>query len=737
MTAGKVASVALLQSLGRPLDYSIDERATPLRIGALVEVPLRSSTARGIVVDIKKSTEFASLKPIGRTIEPSALTAQLMQLAQWMAAYYCCRLDQILKCTIPSHVREERHERLPLVLMRKKTVAILRSWCQEHRAKVPKQAAIIDCLLITSKGILVSEVLKRAGVTRSPLNALVEKGLVEVKYLPQSELFATEHEYFTSKAKTLSSEQAAALSQLSLSIDEQKFCVHLLHGVTGSGKTEVYLQAITRVLNRGKKVLILVPEISLTPQTVERFKSRFTQKLAVIHSKIPPNQRSKLWREMTSGSIDVVIGARSAVFCPLHPLGLIIVDEEHEASYKSEQLPYYHARDVLEQRAKIEKAVLLLASATPSMESYQKAVSGESSLLELHTRAADAKLPELKLVNMSTDAEKVGVPLLSKELLSALEGCRSRGEQGLLFLNRRGYRSSLICLSCQMSVQCPDCDVSLTYHLEGKALCCHFCGKTTGLPKCCPHCHHEELTFRGWGTQHVEQGLKRCLPGLRVLRVDRDTTEGEGALEKMLHAFSTGKADVLIGTQMIGKGHHFPAVTLAGILNPDHGLHIPDFRASERLFQTLLQVAGRSGRSSLPGKVLIQTHHPEHELFTLALKGDYKTFFKQEIEIRKNFHYPPSLHLIKCLMKGDEPIALQRAIEVYHQLVADVLPPQVLISPPMPSPRARLQTAFRFQFIIKTARVLPVTRRLAAAAAKQKLSSSHALYIDVDPLTLS
>lgn len=733
--SGQVARVAILQSLGQPLDYLVNP-LEKVEIGSLVQIQLRNRSTQGIVVQLVSSSPHAKLKSIEKVLHQAAISKPLLRLVQWVSAYYCCRLDQVLKCALPKKLGQEQPERLPLVIKKKRPLRALRLWCQENRAKLPKQAAVLDALLAKSGNPLLAQIAKEAGVSRSPIDSLVEKQLIEISFLPQGEQAAIEHEYFLSKPKILNDEQAIALEAIAESMREDRFKTHLLHGVTGSGKTEVFLQATSNALEAKKRVLILVPEISLTPQTVERFKSRFSQRLGVIHHRIKPKERLELWKQIADGQIEVVIGARSAIFCPLHPLGLIILDEEHEASYKSEQLPYYHAREVLQQRALIEKATLVLASATPSLETYHRAMKGEIGCLVLTKRASSAALPALQLVDMSREQERFGGgPLLSSSLLRAIQERLSRGEQSLLFLNRRGYRSSLMCQSCQKTQQCPHCDISLTFHLNKRALCCHFCGKQQPMPK--PQCScGGSLSFKGWGTQHVEQSLKRCLPNARVLRADRDTTQHPGELENLLLQFATGKADVLIGTQMIGKGHHFPAVTLVGVLNPDHGLHIPDFRAGERLYQAITQVAGRAGRAALSGQVLIQTHLPDHELYQLLLKADYNTFYKKEIASREFFQYPPTLHLIRCLIRSDEIKAAEKAADALHRLASAQLPSQVLLSLPQIAPRGRLQDFHRVQFLIKTERVIPITRILHEICQNLR-SKNVAVCIDVDPDSLS
>lgn len=730
----KVARIAILQSLGQPLDYLIGE-IQKIQVGSFVQVPLRNQTARGIVVELTSSSPHSNLKKIERLIHSSGISKPLLQLVQWLSLYYCCRLDQILKCALPANLGQEITERSPLIVKRKRPLRDLRRFCEENRVKLPKQVAVIDCLLALRGVPLVSTVMKKAKVSRSPIDALAEKKVIEVLSMPLKEQFAIDHEYFISKPKLLNQEQEKALLAISASIDQDRPDTHLLHGVTGSGKTEVFLQATQIALQKGKKVLILVPEISLTPQTVERFKSRFSQKLGVIHYRIKPKEKLKIWQQLTDGEIDVVIGARSAIFCPLHPLGLIVLDEEHESSYKSDQLPYYHAREVLQKRAQIEKATLILASATPTLQTYHRAKQGEIGHQVLSKRAALAQIPPIKMIDMTQESEKFGGgPLLSNSLIKALKERGERGEQSLLFLNRRGYRSSLMCQNCQQAIQCSNCDISLTYHLQDKALCCHFCGMRRALINTCPQCKGN-LTFRGFGTQHIEQSLRHCLPQARVLRADRDTTEAEGALERILLQFSTGKADVLIGTQMIGKGHHFPAVTLVGILNPDHGLHIPDYRASERLFQTITQVSGRAGRAALSGQVMLQTHHPDHELYQMIAQGDFAQFYEQEMISRSLFQYPPSLHLVRCLIRSENIEEAKALGEELFALAKDQLPSTVLLSPPQPAPQARLQSHHRYQFLIKTKKVIPVSRLLFGICQTLR-SRKGTVSIDVDPENL-
>ena len=471
----------------------------------------------------------------------------------------------------------------------------------------------------------------------------------------------------------------------------------------------MYLQAIDRALQLKKGVLFLVPEIALTGQMIERLRGRFQEKIAILHCRLSEGERHDAWHHMREGKAMIAIGARSAIFSPIQNLGLIIVDEEHEPSYKqSDEAPAYHGRDVAVMRGKLLGATVLLGSATPSVESYHNAQRGKYKLSVLKGRADSATLPEVTVVDMKEEtAKNKGFTLFSSPLIKAIEERVRIGEQVILFLNRRGYHTSQMCSACAHVLQCPHCDTNLTFHLGDNVLACHLCDhRLTPPPKCCPSCKVEgSLKFKGAGTEMVERALHALLPEIRTLRLDADTTRHKGSHEILFKSFRAGKADVLIGTQMIAKGLHFPQVTLVGVLNADGSLQIPDFRASETVFQLLTQVAGRSGRGALRGEVIIQTHLPQHPIIDLAKEQNYEGFFAQEIALRELFRYPPFTHLVKITFRGKDPQKVQESAEDLRLKLIMQLPADFEILPLVPCGHAKIKGDFRFQFIIKAEKI--------------------------------
>lgn len=730
-----VASVFLDDALERPLDYLIPIEWQGLLLpGMRVKVPVRNSIRLATVFEIKEKSSHGALKTLYEAIsEKPYLSAELFKLARFVANYYCAPLRKVLKVILPPSVRTGAKSKEQLFIQSSLTANELKSLCETLRQKHPKQVQILDELLKTPKGVLLTLLMQRAKVTRSSVETLIKKGILTCNKVETSTQ-KLEHEYFPTKPKILNSEQQSALASIQTALSSSTFQTHLLLGVTGSGKTEVYLQAIQAALEQGKAVLFLVPEIALTSQTIERLKGRFKEKIAILHHRITPKERRVAWEEIREGKIPIVVGARSAIFSPVSNLGLIVVDEEHEASYKqSDEMPHYHARDVAVMRGKIENAVVLLGSATPALESYHNALSGKYKLHLLQTR--HSQLPKVYLVDMHREFTKAkGFTLFSQQLLDAIEMRLSKGEQTLLFLNRRGYHTARLCLSCNHTFECPHCDVSLTYHLAENCLSCHLCAhRLSPLPRYCPSCGKEEdFKFRGAGTEMVERTLHALFKEIRTLRIDADTTRHKGSHEQLLKQFKAGKADVLIGTQMIAKGLHLPAVTLVGVLNADTGLQIPDFRASETIFQLLTQVAGRSGRDALQGEVIIQSQLVDHPAIALAKEQNYQAFYALEIEMRKNFHYPPFSHLVKLSFSGsDEKKVEQYALHIRSHLLQQ-LPPSFELFPVIASGHARVKTKFRFQFLIKAEKLQPLLTLLPSLQAEK---SAVYLSVDVDPLS--
>jgi primosomal protein N' (replication factor Y) len=523
--------------------------------------------------------------------------------------------------------------------------------------------------------------------------------------------------------------------------------VFLLHGVTGSGKTEVYLQAIAHALEQGKGAIVLVPEISLTPQTVERFKARFSSGplktlVAVLHSHLSAGERHDEWHKIRQGRARIVIGARSAIFAPVDPLGLIIVDEEHEHTYKQEESPRYHARDVAIVRGNMEGATVVLGSATPSLESYYNAVKGKYRLLEMLQRADDKKMPYVRVVDMRQTLRKgKGIPIFSPQLKEAIQQRLERAEQTILFLNRRGYSTSLQCAVCGYVAECPNCSISLTYHRQEQKLLCHICGHTGKVPSVCPNpkCRNPEIRYQGLGTQKVEEMLAKLFPRARVRRMDSDALKRKDDFRRILGDFRTGKIDILLGTQMIAKGLHFPNVTLVGIVYADMALHQSDFRAGERTFQLLTQVAGRAGRGDIEGEVFVQAFTPFHPAIQFARRHDFKGYYEQEMEFREQLKYPPVSRIAMLTLKGRNEDKVKFSAEHLKKTLEKELQDlgtALVIAGPGPAPLLRAETYYRYQIMLRIQRMSVLSKKLAALLPRISLPEDVTLSVNIDPTDL-
>jgi primosomal protein N' (replication factor Y) (superfamily II helicase) len=706
----------------KPLDYGVPpELIATVAEGTRVGVPVRGKRRTGTVAKVKSKPAFDKVLPISEVLSDT-LPSDLLELATWMSRYYFAPMNTVFRTLLPGVVRRETKPKEQLVVRPKATRESLRATCASLQEKAPAQARALEVLLAQRGEILLTELLEQADTTRSTLTTLEKNGLIALSKIAIDRSPLTDAAYFKSKPKKLNPDQAAALAKIN---NATGFHTFLLYGVTGSGKTEVYLQAIDKVLAEGKNVIMLVPEIALTGQTVERFRSRFEGQLALLHHRLSDGERADEWQRLRTGRARIAIGPRSAIFSPLPDLGLIIVDEEHEGSYKqSDGSPYYNARDLAVVRGRISGATVILGTATPSLESYTNCTRGKYTLLSLPIRADNAQLPTVRLLPF----QKGRGSLLSDDLLTAIEKRFKIGEQTLLFLNRRGYHSMQWCSECKEPLRCPHCDLSLTFHRGPNTLACHLCAYALSPPPThCPICRSETLAFRGAGTEQVERALHAIFPDLRTLRVDADTTRHKGSHEKLLRQFRTGKADLLIGTQMIAKGLHFPQVTLVGVLNADISLHIPDFRSSERLFQLITQVAGRAGRGQLAGEVLIQTRMPENPTLLQAAAQDYDAFYASEIEVRRAFNYPPFSHLIKITVSGEDAALAQKTAESLHNALN--LPDQIL--PVVPCGYAKIKDRYRFQFLIRGTNVYAINAHLSTLT----LPRNPRITIDIDPLS--
>ena len=722
--------VYLDQNLQRPLDYSVpSELVSQVAVGMRVEVPLKSKTVKGTIAALKKTSPFSSVRSILKIISMrSELSVQQWKLAEWMSHYYATTMQKVLRCFIPPNVRNETKEKTKIFLTLAKSHEKTLLGCQTLRTKAPKQAEALELILKYPKGVFLSDLGKT--ISRGSIQTLIEKKWILSRQIVASSESELEDEFFQTVPKILNQEQESALKSIESSLIKDAFSSHLIHGVTGSGKTEVYLQAIAKTLELNKSVILLVPEIALTSQTIERFRARFSEKLAVLHHKRSLGERSSSWEDLRSGKIRIAIGARSAIFCPIQNLGLIIVDEEHDGSYKqTDEMPCYQARDISVMRAHFEECTVVLGSATPSIESMYNAEVGKYVLHSLSKRATKANLSKVHVIDMKQALDKNGgFTHFSSELLEAIKERVEKGEQTLLLLNKRGYHRMQLCLECRSPIKCPHCDISLTFHKQENTLKCHMCNFFLPPARNCPNCNAKSsLEFKGFGTEHVERSLKAIFPSVRTLRMDRDTTKKKDSHEILFKQFRSHKADVLIGTQMIAKGFHFPSVTLVGVLNLDASLTIPDFRSPENVFQLLIQVAGRAGREELPGEVFLQTFMPDHPIISLAKRQDYNAFYQREIEERKAFGSPPFSRFCKLVISSKEKTkAHQTAVDLCEALKKEVL---CKVFPVTPSGHAKIKGLYRFQFLIKAKSIAQISSNL------KKIPPSNSIKIDVDPLS--
>jgi primosomal protein N' (replication factor Y) len=799
-----VARVTLEIALRREFDYLIPpEFADRIEVGSRVKVPFGARQVMGVVTALLADSPHTNLRPILRVVgRQGIVTPKVLRLARWIGEYYCCPPEIALKSVLPEAVRREEEgwrERLWVRVAPR----------DGELPKLTKRQQDIWNLVHERRALPLQELLRLTGSTTETVRRLEDKGLVAIApEIDERDPYANE-QILPTQPLQLNDEQSRALTAIVAAMDQRpagslpavpsetgrgqkgRNCrrdaggTFLLHGVTGSGKTEVYLQVIAHALEQGKGAIVLVPEISLTPQTVERFKARFSSGplrtlVAVLHSHLSAGERHDEWHKIRQGRARIVIGARSAIFAPVEPLGLIIVDEEHEHSYKQEEMPRYHARDVAVVRGQMEGAAVVLGSATPSLESYHNARRGKYTLLELPSRVDDKRMPVVRVVDMRQEMrQQKGPPIFSQPLKEAIALRLDRREQVILFLNRRGYATSLQCPQCGYVAQCPNCSVSLTYHRKMQRLLCHICGHNDAAPTVCPEvkCRNPAIRYCGLGTEKVEDTLGKLFPRARIRRMDSDTLKRKEDYRRVLGDFQTGKIDLLVGTQMIAKGLHFPNVTLVGIIHADLSLHIPDFRAGERTFQLLTQVSGRAGRGDVEGEVFVQSFTPFHPAIQYARRHDYLGFYEQEMEFREQLKYPPATRIALVTVKGrnedkvkftaehlrdvvqraargePEPDAAAPAPLTEGDLFAAAQAPgaaggpppgaepagfgDLIVSGPAPAPLARAETHYRYQLMLRTRAMSRLSHLLAQRLPQLKLPEDVTFVVDVDPVNLA
>jgi primosomal protein N' (replication factor Y) len=725
-------------------DYEVPV-GMPVKPGCRVRVPLRRAASVGTVLALREVTGEVSkfaIRPIQALVEPEPLiTPVLLRTGEWIAQYYGCGMETVVKSLLPESVRTEENSaktRRVAVLDGKPAEEVM----EKLSRRAPRQHAILTVLVHAPEMRMAVADLGdgAAGVLKSMEKAgLLRIETEDVRRDPEADGV---EDVVESAPLALNPEQQVALEAILGRMAEEKPKPVLLLGVTGSGKTEVYLQAAQRAIDRGKTVLVLVPEISLTPQTVRRFKSRFAalkDQVAVLHSNLSQGERFDEWHRIRKGQARIVIGARSAVFAPLPNLGLILVDEEHENTYKQETVPRYHGRDVAVLRAAFEGCAIVLGSATPSLESWQNTVAGKYDLLRLDRRADGQSMPLVRVVDMKLEAtrHKGGLPILSEKLRAALEKRLETGEQSILFLNRRGFARSLQCPACAHVCECPHCTVALTYHRTDERLMCHVCGYQSMVPRRCPNCNDTAILLQGFGTQKVEDVMAKLLPKARIARIDADAMRRKHALRDSLHAFKARKIDILIGTQMIAKGLHFPNVTLVGILNADVGLHVPDFRAGERTFQLITQVAGRAGRGDLEGEVIVQTFTPHSPSIQFARRHDFDGFAEQELAMRGHLDFPPYSHCAVLTSRSTHERRAEFSLQTLRLRLLEDLPAGVSVTDVMPSPLIKAHGQFRFQITLRSRMARPLTRHVQSVLGKTTLPEDVTVVFDMDALSFS
>ncbi len=594
-------------------------------------------------------------------------------------------------------------------------------------------------ILLDNEIVSVSDMQRFAGVTASVLDTLSKHGYISYKSLEIKRNPLKDKHFERTEPLSPTEDQAHALAFLKKQLDCSNFQETLLHGITGSGKTEVYLQLISHCFLLGKKAILLVPEISLTPQMVERFVSRFGNRVAVIHSKLSLGERFDQWKLIRDGKVDVVVGARSAIFAPMENLGLIVIDEEHEGSYKSESLPRYNAKEVARKRCEINNCLLVYGSATPSVETYYSAKTGKICLLEMQNRPKTAVLPKIELVDMRLELENGNKTPFSSRLVEELEINRENNQQSILFLNRRGFSTFVICRNCGYTMKCPDCSIALTYHSKTKRLICHYCGFTVQNPSTCPSCKSENIRYFGIGTQKIEEEVIKRIPESSVIRMDMDTIGYKNAHEEILNRFKNENINIMVGTQMIAKGHDFPNVTLVGVLAADGMLNTGDYRASERTFQLLTQVAGRAGRGTIAGRVIIQTYNTDEYSIIAACNHDFLSFYNQEILIRKRLDYPPFTNVAVVSFAGKRDRGVFEAAKSIKPLLSEECTDELMVLGPSRCPIPKIANKYRWRLVIKEREVDLLIDRLTYMADKfwrNNKDKDVTMSIDINPYNM-
>ena len=698
------------KELNRVFDYNIPETMVyKAMVGSRVFVQFgnRKQLEEGFIIGIKESSEF-KLKSIEKIVNENGLTEEKVELAKWMARRYFCNISECIKLMLPPGTTtkiienriKEKNENFVTIIDEE----VVESDIEEDKFKSAKQVRILKFLLDNGETNL-ADLLLFTDTTRDAVKALEKKNYItiEKKHVERNPFFHKVERQ--SKKLEFTEEQQNAYNEISDKMDKNKYEEYLIYGVTGSGKTEIYLQLIEKALNNNKTSIMLVPEISLTPQTVDRFIARFGEEnIAVLHSKLSIGERFDQWNKIKSGQAKIVIGARSAIFAPVQNLGIIIIDEEHDSSYKSESTPRYNAKDVARYLCYESNIPLVLGSATPDTGSLYRTIKKQSVLLRLNKRANNAKLPEIEVVDLREELSKKNKSMLSEKLQESIKENLENKKQTILFLNRRGFSTFVMCRDCGYTAKCKNCDITLTYHKSTNKLKCHYCGYETKVITKCPECGSENIRYFGTGTQKLESEINTLFPEAKTIRMDVDTVTKKNSHEKILTDFKENKADILIGTQMVVKGHHFPNVTLVGVIAADGSLNMNDYRANEITFQILTQVAGRAGRGEDAGKVIIQTYNPDNFTIECVKQQNDEMFYNTEMRLRKQLKYPPFCDIIVIGVSSKDEQITMKVAQSLHKYLKDRVENEnigIMLYKALPAPIDKIKNKYRWRILIK------------------------------------
>ncbi len=738
------------KALNRIFDYAVPkDMERTIKVGARVFVPFGrgKKLEDGFVINLKEESEIAKnedivLKEIAKIEIEESLTENNITLAKLMARKYFCNISDCIKLMLPpgtggKELANRAKEKVGNFVFLKKDSDEINFDIENGKIKSDKHIRVLR-FLIENDGMYISDLEILTEVNRSVFKTIEKNGYIEIieKQIERNPFIHKNIE--KDEPRILNEEQKRCYDSISFCIENNEFSKHLIYGITGSGKTEIYLQLIQKVLQMGKEAIVLVPEISLTPQMVDRFLARFGDTVAVLHSKLSIGERYDEWQKIAKGEAKIVIGARSAIFAPLENIGIIIIDEEHDISYKSDSTPRYNAKDLAKYIAEKNNCPLVLGSATPDIVTMKQAEDKDIQLYTLTKRATNSTLPEVEIVDLRNELAAGNRSMLSFKLQSEIENNLKNKKQTILFLNRRGYSTFVMCRECGYVAKCKNCNISLTYHSSANRLKCHYCGFEMPVIKECPECNSKKVKYFGTGTQKLEEEIKKLYPTASTIRMDIDTVSKKNSHEEILNTFKNENIDILIGTQMVVKGHHFPNVTLVGVITADGSLNLEDYRAVERTFQTLVQVSGRSGRES-KGKVIIQTYNPDHYAIIDSQKQDYDLFYNQELNLRKMLNYPPFCDIILIRFTGKNLSEIQKISELVYKKINSVKNDNIQIYKPVPSPIDKIKNKYRWRIIMKckvTSRVLDVIN-FAIEDENIKKAKNTSIVVDINPSTMN